>query len=171
MRSECTSDIRSTLDKRPMFCIRAIQTYDSRGKSMQRTYTSGRYNRCDYFEYEKSGRTRNTGKTYSRAKQTPSSMLFVMAASILIILSALWLGMRLSEYAAVADSFIEQSQPVYYRSIEIHAGDTLLSIANREIGESGSIDKNSFIREVETVNGINRDSIHAGNYIIVPCFG
>lgn len=57
----------------------------------------------------------------------------------------------------------------YYKSIEIQSGDTLTAIANTYISDQYS-DINSYIEEVESINGLTSTTIHAGQYLTVPYY-
>lgn len=57
----------------------------------------------------------------------------------------------------------------YYRSICVMSGESLESIAN----EYMSVDyrsKDNFISEVKSINNLKDDSIHAGEYLIIPYY-
>ena len=93
-----------------------------------------------------------------------------IAAAILAALLATSVGMMLTERAATADSLLmSTSRTVGYRSVQIEAGDTLWSIADREMGE-GWTDKQDFIRAVEQVNRLTDGVIHAGAYLCIPYY-
>lgn len=54
-------------------------------------------------------------------------------------------------------------------SVEIQEGDTLWSIASDYITEEYSNIKD-YIKEIKASNGLVSDTIHEGNYIIVPYY-
>lgn len=54
-------------------------------------------------------------------------------------------------------------------SVEIQKGDTLWSIASTYISDDYD-DLNEYIDEIMSSNGLATDTIHAGNYIIVPYY-
>lgn len=54
-------------------------------------------------------------------------------------------------------------------SIEVKQGDTLWSIASNYITDEYD-DMNEYIEEIKVSNGMATDTIHAGNYIIVPYY-
>lgn len=54
-------------------------------------------------------------------------------------------------------------------SVEIKEGDTLWSIASDYISEEYSNMK-EYIKEIKECNGLASDTIHEGNYIIVPYY-
>lgn len=57
----------------------------------------------------------------------------------------------------------------YYKSIEIHAGDTLWDIAQTYCSEEyDSID--SYMEEVRSINQLNDDKILTGGYLMIPYY-
>jgi cell division protein YceG involved in septum cleavage len=54
-------------------------------------------------------------------------------------------------------------------SVEIKRGDTLWSIASDYLSDEYS-DLNEYIDEIKVSNGMDSDTIHVGNYIIIPYF-
>lgn len=57
----------------------------------------------------------------------------------------------------------------YYTSIQVESGDTLWTIADEYI-DGFDIDKADYIQEICEINEISKDSIHAGDYIVVPYY-
>ena len=76
-------------------------------------------------------------------------------------------GLRFSAYNINAGSSSRYVKG--YKSVEIMAGDTLWSIADREMG-IGYTDKREYISEVEEINRIDGNELHAGSYICVPYY-
>lgn len=54
-------------------------------------------------------------------------------------------------------------------SVQIQKGDTLWSIASTYLSDEYR-DVNEYINEIKHSNGLVSDTIHAGNYIIVPYY-
>ena len=54
-------------------------------------------------------------------------------------------------------------------SIEVKKGDTLWSIASRYYSDEYD-SMNTYIDEIRDCNGLSSDTIHSGNYIIVPYY-
>lgn len=54
-------------------------------------------------------------------------------------------------------------------SIQIQQGDTLWSIASAYyVPECGTL--KAYIKEIKKTNGLRGDSIHAGNYLLIPVY-
>ena len=56
----------------------------------------------------------------------------------------------------------------YFTSVMVEPGDSLYSIASVNADEEQTID--SYISEVMHINALEDDTIHAGQYIIVPYY-
>lgn len=54
-------------------------------------------------------------------------------------------------------------------SVEVKKGDSLWSIASNYMTDEYR-DINEYIKEIKSSNGLVSDTIHAGNYIIVPYY-
>lgn len=91
-------------------------------------------------------------------------LLILVIAGISIAVIA---GLRFSAYNINAGSSSRYVKG--YKSVEIMAGDTLWSIADREMG-IGYTDKREYISEVEEINRIDGNELHAGSYICVPYY-
>lgn len=91
-------------------------------------------------------------------------ILILVIAGITIAVIA---GLTYSTYNTNAES--SSGYVKGYKSVEIMAGDTLWSIADREMGV-GYTDKRAYITEVEKINRINGNDLHAGSYICVPYY-
>ncbi len=87
----------------------------------------------------------------------------------LIIMTAvgLLIGIKLTTTSANADTKAPRQK--YYREYQIEKGDTLWSIAEDEMGPGWS-DIREYIYEVEVLNGIEGDSLTAGNYLQLPYY-
>lgn len=57
----------------------------------------------------------------------------------------------------------------YYSSRLIEAGDTLWGIAS-ELAPGTGLSVEEYIRELKTMNGLQSDTIHAGNYLTVSYY-
>lgn len=127
-------------------------------------YRSGYEDMADYMECaDRRRRNAVREKRAARARKLRRRRLTLLMAAFFAAL-CLFLGLALMKT-------VHAEQPAFrkvYRSIRIEQGDTLWAIAERE-KITGTAEIRSFIREVEAVNGIDGDCIHAGNYICIPC--
>lgn len=63
----------------------------------------------------------------------------------------------------------EQEMYKYYTSIQIQRGDNLWELANEYI-TSEYTSMNDYIHEVKSLNSLESDTIHAGQYLTVPYY-
>ena len=92
--------------------------------------------------------------------------LFVIAIIIMITLGVL-LGTSMNTFASSEKDIASYHK--YYASICIESGDTLWTIADEYI-EGFHISKSDYIAEICEINGISEDTIHAGDYIVIPYY-
>ncbi len=86
---------------------------------------------------------------------------------ILILLVLIVMSMYIFTKTVTAQGSRERVKLV--TSIEIKKGDTLWSIASGFMTDEYR-DVNEYVKELKDSNGLTSDTIHAGNYIIVPYF-
>lgn len=84
-----------------------------------------------------------------------------------VLFIAIILTIVFATKTATADRERERIKQV--TSVQIQQGDTLWSIASRYFSDEYR-DVNDYIDEIMISNGLESDTIHAGNYIIVPYF-
>ncbi len=112
---------------------------------------------------------------YSRAKvKREIRKKQVRRNILLLILSTIILSSLLVFFASMSiqASDMEHQQQVsykYFKSIYIAQGDTLWSIAEENMDEHYSSQK-EYISEVKRMNSLTSDHIECGNYLIVPYF-
>ena len=117
----------------------------------------------------------NKDTYYSRAKVKREIRKKQVRRNILIlILSTIILSSLLVFFASISiqASDMEHQQQVsykYFKSIYISQGDTLWSIAEANIDEHYSSQK-EYINEVKRMNSLTSDHIECGSYLIVPYF-
>ena len=87
--------------------------------------------------------------------------LFAAAFMIVIIVT---LGLTASD--ASAD---EQPVPMAYQSVQIKSGDTIWSIAETWQTDEWK-DTRAYVKEIMEVNNLTSDTIHAGNYLVIPYY-
>jgi len=57
----------------------------------------------------------------------------------------------------------------YYTSLEIKSGDTLWGIAS-EYGTDGYNNLQEYVEEVKSLNDLKGDTIHSGQFLIIPYY-
>ena len=78
-------------------------------------------------------------------------------------------GLMILPSKIVSSASTKSPQTRYFKSVEIQPGDSLWSIAAANYtGEWESMD--SYIKEIQNLNGLTSENIHAGNYIAVPYY-
>lgn len=111
----------------------------------------------------------NTTLRYRRKSSILShrKVLFV-AITVVSILLGIVIGNNVINSSS-SSATTEHTRELYYTSVEIKAGDTLWTIAEEHMSAEYN-DINDYIKEIKKVNGIYSDTIHAGNYLIVPYY-
>ena len=108
-----------------------------------------------------------TVKCRKQASISNKRILFI-AITVVAILLGVVLGNNVSN-GSHTKAYNDVQKELYYTSIEIQPGDTLWSIAE-EYMCSEYDDVNDYIKDIKKVNGLHRDTIHAGNYLMVPYY-
>lgn len=98
---------------------------------------------------------------------TQKRMLFV-AITVVSILLGIVIGNAIIGSSS-SSATTEHTKELYYTSVEIEYGDTLWTIAEAHMSAEYD-DIESYIREIKKINGIHNDTIHAGNYLMVPYY-
>lgn len=91
---------------------------------------------------------------------------FMIAFIVFVSLSILF-GTSINALASSKED--TSSYHKYYTSIQIESGDTLWDIADRYTKHL-NISKLEYIDEICQINGISKDEIIAGEYIVVPYY-
>ena len=58
----------------------------------------------------------------------------------------------------------------YFKSVQIEKGDTLWSIATKNMDYKHYKNINSYLREIKNMNSLKSDNIISGTYIIIPYY-
>lgn len=69
-----------------------------------------------------------------------------------------------------ADDSLKEKKHKYYSSYEIQQGDSLWSIAEEYMDREFYNSIQDYIDEVKDINGISKDMIHEGCYLIIPYY-
>lgn len=136
-------------------------------------YISG--NHCDRgidiasygYTFERRGPKSRSEEYVRRARRSEqrSRALLAVLAAVVIGLVGFILGLKLSEKITAAGS----AEPVSYESVLIEEGDTLETIAKSKRG-ANALGLKTYEKEIAEINGINKNLIHAGNYLVVPVY-
>lgn len=106
-------------------------------------------------------RVRKERKNIKRRNNKPVMTLFLT----LLVAFTFVIGIKFVDVnAKKSDNYIMKRE---YISVEIEAGDTLWSLANEYMG-LGYSDVDAYIDDIKSVNGIRSNTIHSGNYLIIP---
>ncbi len=74
-----------------------------------------------------------------------------------------------STLLASASEETTENSDKYYLSVEIEQDDTLWDIAKRYNADD-TVSTKEYVNEIMYVNGLETDTIYAGQYIIVKCY-
>lgn len=121
-------------------------------------------NRAYHTYYNRTDRTRAARK---RLVQKQKCMLLFTAA-VLLVLFLVFFGSSLLA-SAKNNTAASHTAHKYYTSIQLESGDSLWSIAEAH-ASLGYRSYQEYIDEVIQLNHLEDDSIHAGQYLMVPYF-
>lgn len=110
--------------------------------------------------------TRAAAKRRYRERQVRRNILLLVLSIILVLLlSFLWGG-----FFSQASDLEHKISYKYYKSVEIMPGDTLWAIAEEYSDTENYASTVEYIEEVKRMNSLKSNTIHAGNYLIVPYY-
>ncbi|MBE5875287.1 MAG: LysM peptidoglycan-binding domain-containing protein [Lachnospiraceae bacterium] len=110
--------------------------------------------------------TRAAAKRRYRERQVRRNILLLVLSIILVLLlSFLWGG-----FFSQASDLEHKISYKYYKSVEIMPGDTLWAIAEEYSDTENYASTIEYIEEVKRMNSLKSNTIHAGNYLIVPYY-
>ena len=92
-----------------------------------------------------------------------------LSALAAVILLTVFVVMHITARPASADDAPVVPRYKYYTSIQVHAGDSLWSIAGEYMTEEYR-DVREYVNEVMQINGLGSENLHAGSYICVPYY-
>ncbi len=102
-------------------------------------------------------------------REKKAKTIAIVMLSIIITLFIILVDLTFTAKAANAENAVSGSGIKCYKSICIESGDSLWSIADREMG-AGWSDERDYIAEVKEINGLRSDKILAGDYICLPYY-
>lgn len=112
--------------------------------------------------YNTNNRQRRSGIPNRSSRFIPSSLIISIA--FLILFSSIIMFKFVNVNANKSSSVSMKKQ---YVSIQIQEGDSLWSLAKEHMGPVYS-SLNEYIKDIERVNDLDSDTIHAGCYLIIP---
>ena len=96
-----------------------------------------------------------------RARVSRLKIRFAIILGIILMASVIFFSVLVS----AKEKDPKEAGYKYYTSIQINQGDTLWTIAERYCENPGEI--RSYVKELKSINNLERDEIHAGNYLTV----
>lgn len=100
-----------------------------------------------------------------RQRQLRRHMILGIATFCLICILVVTIGGFLSKAKAKE----EETYYKYYKSIQIEEGDTLWMFAEENMGGQYT-NTNAYIKEVMALNAMTKDTLIAGEYIVLPYY-
>lgn len=95
----------------------------------------------------------------------PKAILYAICTILITVV----LFVALINYRTSVSAAPDQALNKYYTSIEIQTGDTLWDIAD-DYEENGYSTRNSFLKEIQSLNNIDDSEITSGCYLIIPYY-
>ena len=95
-------------------------------------------------------------------------MMLVFTALILVLGISVFYGTRLVDAHDRTD-YTNTADHKYYKSIQIHCGDTLWNIAEENMSDDYE-SVNDYITEVKKINKLSSDQIQDSQYLMVPYY-
>lgn len=130
---------------------------------MKRKHRSGGIN-CTRSEDRRSESRIVRNRIRRQQEMKKNFMLLTMTVCLIIVCS-----FSLSTFRANAKSKAETSYK-YYKSISVSNNDTLWSIAEKYMDEEHYDSIADYISEIKCMNSLSGNSIHYGEYIIIPYY-
>lgn len=101
-----------------------------------------------------------------RRREVRHQILFLIATAVMILVLAVTAGSFLSK---ANDSESNNPSYKYFSSVQITPGASLYSIAEENMsGHYTSVE--DYMEEVMHINALEEETIHAGQYLIVPYY-
>lgn len=109
---------------------------------------------------------RNYYRKIRRQREIRRKFILAGIAVVLVLIFAL----SYHAFVSQANTGIEDISYKYFTSVQIQAGDTLWSLADRYADDVHYASQDQYIAEVMEINHMTDEDIYAGNYLIVPYY-
>lgn len=109
---------------------------------------------------------RNYYRKVRRQREIRRKFILTGIAVVLVLIFTLSYHALISQ----ANTGMEDVSYKYFTSIQIKAGDTLWSLADRYADELHYASQDQYIAEVMEINHMTDEDIYVGNYLIVPYY-
>ena len=101
-----------------------------------------------------------------RQREMKKNFLILVMTACLVVTCSL----SLSGFRSNAKDDSAKTSYKYYKSITVTSHDTLWSIAEEYMDEEHYDSITDYIREVKRMNSLTNDTIHYGQYLIIPYY-
>lgn len=101
-----------------------------------------------------------------RKRELKKHFLITIFTICMITILAITFG---SSFSKAKDSNTDKQSYKYFTSIMIETGDSLYSIASKNMSAEFKSVKN-YINEIKHINSLEENTIHAGQYLIIPYY-
>lgn len=123
-------------------------------------------------QYRSSREARETNRASSadmREVKAGGSRHRVLVIIVMVLFLTVLAVLLRSSFAKAAGGSADNGNSFkYYRELQISYGDSLWSIASENLDRSGHQNVEDYVQEIKSVNGLTSDTIHAGNYLVIP---
>ena len=110
-----------------------------------------------------------TERLYKASKRRRQVFLKKLAIVFSVIVIAAGLGITMGSNLTGSNQVSAHDKEKYYKSIEIVSGDTLWDLAETHMDDNYDCVQD-YIDEVKDMNGLLDDSIHDGQYLMIPYY-
>ena len=106
-------------------------------------------------------------KNKIRRQQEMKKNFLILIMTICLIVTC---SISISGFRSSAKDDSTESSYKYYKSIAVTSRDTLWSIAEEYMDEEHYDSITDYIEEVKSMNALTNDTIHYGEYLIIPYY-
>jgi len=122
-----------------------------------------------YRSSRETGETSHASSADMREVKAGGSRHRVLVIIVMVLFLTVLAVLLRSSFAKAAGGSADNGNSLkYYRELQISYGDSLWSIASENLDRSGHQNVEDYVQEIKSVNGLTSDTIHAGNYLVIP---